>query len=134
MLKPSNRVADDLERLLLKLMGDWYGLLRGRSIDRQQWHSIEGWMLSMPSRLNSGFKHIDDYRRTGKDEGLEDLYWILDGLWLSVVNGPHSAIVAPLRQYLFEIGGKQWLGLTDLSSLDRRLAKGVLGERFEVDS
>tara|TARA_R100000315_G_C5148328_1_gene84923 strand:+ start:94 stop:498 length:405 start_codon:yes stop_codon:yes gene_type:complete len=134
MLKPSDRVADDLEQLLLKLIGDWYLLLQAKSVDRHQWRHIEGWMLSTPVRLNSGFKHIDDYRRTGKDEGLEDLYWILDGLWLSVLNGPHSAIVAPLRQYLFEIGGKQWLGLTDLSSLDRRLAKGVLGEQFGVDS
>ena len=134
MLKPSEHIADDLEHMLLKLVGDWYLLLQGKTVDRNAWRHIEAWMLSVPFRLHGGFKHIDDYRRTGKDEGLEDLFWILDGLWLSVLRGPHSAIVAPLRQYLFEIGGKKWLGLTDSSSLDRRLAKGVLGEQFEVDT
>ena len=134
MLKPSEFIADDLEHMLLKLIGEWYLLLQAKTADRQEWRHVEHWMLSVPARLNTGFRYIDDYRRDGKEDVLEELFWILDGLWLSVVDGPHSAVVVPLRQYLFEIGGKKWLGLTDSSSLDRRLAKGVLGERFEVDS
>ena len=134
MLKQFELIADDLEHLLLKLIGSWYLSLQARTTDPNAWRNIENWSLAVPFRLNGGFKHIDTYRREGDEDVLEDLFWILDGLWLSVVDGPDSAIVAPLRQYLFEIGGKKWLGLTDLSSLDHRLAKGVLGEQSGVDS
>ena len=81
MLKPSDRVADDLEQLLLKLIGDWYLLLQAKSVDRHQWRHIEGWMLSTPVRLNSGFKHIDDYRRTGKTKAWKTCtgYWMVCG-------------------------------------------------------
>ena len=133
-MNPSAMLADHIEGMLCDLIGQWYEMLALRTRDPVEWRSTQWWMFNAPNHLRGGFPYLDRYRMSKNKADLESLFWVVDALWLSVIDGPYAGLVRPLRECLYDVGGEMWMGVQGSSSLDRRLAKGVLGERFEADS